>query len=119
MWTFSVIALASFAVAFGRKMQAPSSGWPGHRAYILTQLKEHGGHHLVIVRYGPSHTPHYEWVYNRADINDAKVVWAREMDVAQNRQLFEYFKDRHVWRIEVEGNRFPTQLSPYPVKSRP
>jgi hypothetical protein len=27
---------------------------------------------------------------------DAKVVWAWDMDVAHNRQLFEYFKDRHV-----------------------
>jgi hypothetical protein len=119
MWTFSVVALASFAVAFGWKMQVPSSGWPVHRAHILTQLKEHEGHHLVIVRYGPSQTPHYEWVYNGADIDDAKVVWARDMDMAQNRQLFEYFKDRHVWLMEVEGNHFPTQLSPYPVKSRP
>jgi hypothetical protein len=55
----------------------------------------------VIVRYGPAHSFEKEWVCNEADIDSAKVVWAREMDSAQNRKLLEYFKDRHVWLVEV------------------
>ena len=56
-----------------------------------------------------------EWVYNEADIDGAKVVWAREIDSAQNRKLFDYFKDRHVWLVEVGEGRSSPELSPYPV----
>lgn len=87
------------------------------RANILTQLRADGRRHLIIVRYGPQHTPHREWVYNEADIDGAKVVWAREMDTAQNHKLLAYFADRRVWLLEpdVEG----AHLVPYPLESDP
>jgi hypothetical protein len=103
-------------------MQKKSSGWGSERARILAQLKEDGRRHLVIVRYGPLNVPYdrgyREWVYNEADINGAKVVWAREMEMAQNRQLLEYFKDRDVWLVEVDQYDSPPKLLPYPVESR-
>ena len=55
-----------------------------------------------------------EWVYNEADIDRAKVVWAREMDIAQNRKLLEYFNDRSVWLVEVDQYDSPPKLLPYP-----
>jgi hypothetical protein len=52
-----------------------------------------GERHLVIVRYPPKYSwTTGEWVYNEADIDDAKVVWTREMDAEQNRKLLEYFQ---------------------------
>ena len=72
-----------------------------HRARMLERLTRSEGRHLVIVRYGPGHNPHLEWVYNEADIDQAKVVWAREMDPASNEALIRYFKDRRVWLLEV------------------
>jgi hypothetical protein len=71
-----------------------------------------GGRHLVIVRYTDQHNPHQEWVYNEADIDGARVVWAREMDRSRNRRLVEYFSGRMVWLLEPDG-RSPA-LSPYP-----
>jgi hypothetical protein len=58
-------------------------------------------------------------VYNEADIDGAKVVWAREMDADQNLRLLEYFNDRQVWLLEVGQNRPPFKLVPYPGRLNP
>jgi hypothetical protein len=84
------------------------------QARIHDQLKEAGGYHLVIVRYAPQYMPAYDWVHNEADIDGAKVVWAREMDMTQNRTLLEYFKDRHIWLVKVGWKDSPPELMPYP-----
>jgi len=116
VWTILMSCVALFAAAFVQKMQITRSAETGPRPRILAQLKETSGRHLIIVRYGPLHSA-YEWVYNEADIDGAKVVWAREMDSAQNRKLLEYFKDRHVWLVEVGQDHSSLELKPYPVNS--
>jgi len=72
------------------------------RARILGELRASSGRHLVLVSYGKNHRNHEEWVYNRAGIDDAPVVWAHEMSPAQNRKLIRYFRNRKVWRIEPD-----------------
>jgi hypothetical protein len=72
------------------------------RDELITRLKKTGGRHLVIVRYTPDHIAHWEWVYNDADIDNAPVVWAREMDAGHNAELIRYFHDRHVWLMEPD-----------------
>jgi hypothetical protein len=91
--------------------------WSQNRARMLSQLEEGGSHHLVLVRYSPRHDPSDEWVYNGADIDAAKVVWAREMDAEQNRTLLAYFKDRRAWLVEADAER--RTLTPYPVGTAP
>ena len=70
------VAVVSFVVAFGQQMQMKFPAWQFERARIVSELKADGRRHLVIVRYGPKHQPNHEWVYNEADIDGAKVVWA-------------------------------------------
>jgi hypothetical protein len=81
------------------------------RAAIQNRLSLEPGKHLVIVRYEPDHNIHDEWVYNGADIDTAKVLWARELDEAQNAKLLTYFKDRTVWLVEPDNDN--TELVPY------
>lgn len=86
----------------------PQAGWrwprPGGvvRARILRQLESSGEKHLVLVRYGVWHDPGDEWVYNGADIDGAKVVWARELDPGSNARLISYFRDRRAWLVEPD-----------------
>jgi hypothetical protein len=79
-------------------------------------LEHTPGKHLVMVRYEDEHNIHDEWVFNGAEIDGAKVVWARELDAAQNEKLFRYFKDRQVWLAEPDEDA--TELVPYEAPER-
>ena len=67
----------------------------------------------MLVRYGEHHNPMAGWVYNRADIDAAKVVWANEMSPAENQELLQYYHDRRVWLAKPDD--FQEQLVPYPM----
>jgi len=77
------------------------SQWAGRRADLEHRLRSAGGKDLVIVRYGPQHNVHHEWVRNAADIDRSPVVWAHDLGVAKNTRLLEYFRDRKAWLLEV------------------
>jgi len=81
------------------------------RAAIGKKLSNTPGKHLIMVRYEEDHNLHDEWVYNGAEIDTAKVLWARELDPAQNAKLFAYFKDRQIWLVEPDTDN--TELLPY------
>jgi hypothetical protein len=68
---------------------------------------------LAIVRYGPGHNPGNEWVYNAADIDGSKVVWARDAGADDNLELIRYYQNRKVWLIEPDV--IPARISPYPM----
>lgn len=68
----------------GRIKQRHPSAWNIQRAHLLKQMTEVGAKHFMIVAYSPHHSLHHEWVYNEADIDNTKVVWARSMDTRQN-----------------------------------
>lgn len=86
------------------------------RARVAAELEGHPGPQLAIVRYVPDHL-YPEWVYNGADIDHSKLVWAREMDPAGNRELMRYFKDRTAWLVEPD--RDPPRVTPYPSPDVP
>jgi hypothetical protein len=83
------------------------------RAEIAARLDRLPGGQLVIVRYSAKHYPLDEWVYNCADIDDSKIVWARDMDSADNLKLIEYYRDRKVWLAEPDA--IPARIVPYPM----
>jgi len=85
--------------------------WAVDREYLLNHLEHRDGRHLVIVRYAHGHPPYMEWVYNKADIDSAKVVWARDMGSERNRELFSYFHKRQIWLLEADATSL--RLVPY------
>lgn len=101
----------------------PSGSWastwsgPGRlgveRKQIEDKLSRLPGKHLIIVHYSPEHSSLDEWVYNAPDIDNSRIIWAREMDTAHNLELTRYYRDRTVWVVQPDIN--PVTLAPYPA----
>jgi hypothetical protein len=81
------------------------------RQEIAERLRGDSKRHLVVVRYAPDHSIYHEWVYNRADIDAATIVWARELDPESNANLLKYYADREVWLLEADAQ--PPRLIPH------
>ena len=87
------------------------------RAAIEERLSRAPGKHLILVRYGDDHNIHDDWVFNGADIDGAKVLWARETNAQQDAKLLAYFRDRQIWLVQPDEDN--TELLPYPLASAP
>ncbi len=81
------------------------------RARVVDELDRYSGKQLAIVRYSAGHSVFDDWVYNAADVDGARVVWAREMEGGANRELVGYFSDRRAWLVEPDS--VPPRISPY------
>jgi hypothetical protein len=86
-------------------------GNPERRIFVSQQLDRVPGRVLVFVRYSPRHIFQDEWVYNRAAIDEARIVWARDLGDAENRQLLRYYSDRTALVLEPDAQ--PPNLAVY------
>jgi len=118
----AAVVLLAAAAAFGVAHRAcdplvwACTGDPS-RAAVAEKLSRTPGKHLVVVRYRTGYNVHDDWVFNGAEIDGAKLLWARETNPQQDRKLFDYFKDRQIWLIEPEVDN--TELIPYPFSAPP
>jgi hypothetical protein len=76
---------------------------PERRIAVKKQLDAIPGKLLVFVRYSPGHIFQDEWVYNEADIDAARVVWARDLGPASDEILKLYYPDRKVLILEPDA----------------
>jgi hypothetical protein len=91
---------------------AINHGNPERRIYVIRQLAAIPGKLLVFVRYYPQHIFQDEWVYNAANIDAARVVWARDLGEAEDEKLRGYYPDRAVWLLEPDFR--PPKLTALP-----
>jgi hypothetical protein len=111
---FGPVLLSLFVlVVFGQGLMSywGSGHGPNPRTLLTRELLKTGGRHLVLVRYDITQPLQFEYVYNGANIDAAPVVWARDMGVAKNEELVNYYRDRKVWLLEPD--RKPAVLTPY------
>jgi hypothetical protein len=112
-----IVVICILMIPFEARVMAakPKPGtWPAmgpERAAIVAQLNSLPGPQLVLVRYKPGHDTLIEWVYNDADIDSSKVIWARDMGEPQNDELLRYYPDRRVWLLEADA--MTPKLTPY------
>ncbi len=69
------------------------------QASAQQRLEQVSGDHLVLVRYGPHHEPYEEFVYNRADIDGSRVIWARSLSPEQDATIIRHYSSRQVWLL--------------------
>lgn len=78
---------------------------------VASALIRQPGMQLVFVRSGMLHTPE-EWIHNRADIDRAQIVWARDLGEARDRKLIDYYGGRRqLWLLEPDA--IPPRLRLY------
>jgi hypothetical protein len=112
MLCLAIVMLRISALAAHVSIEPP---WPRgnlQRASILQKLEALRVPELVIVHYAPDHDPNAEWVYNAADIDHSKVVWARDMGKCKNQELLQYFKNRRAWMLYPDQS--PPRIEPLP-----
>ncbi|HZL57452.1 MAG TPA: hypothetical protein VFC21_10240, partial [Bryobacteraceae bacterium] len=90
---------------------------PERRIAIDAQLARIPGKLLVFVRYWPQHIFQDEWVYNGADIDGQRVVWARDLGDEEDRTLAAYYGDRKLLLLEPDAR--PPQLAPWAATPPP
>jgi hypothetical protein len=97
----------------------PTSAWYGSddlgapRARVQKELEQLPEKQLAIVRYSPEHDSRREWVYNSADIDGSKIIWARDMGDADNRELRSHYANRKIWLVQPD--KTPVLVTPYTV----
>lgn len=75
--------------------------------YLATQP----GLQLAFVRAKTDEANLLQWIYNAADIDNARIVWARDLGPQANRKLSNYFHARRVWM--VNPNTHPAEIGSY------
>ena len=92
------------------------------RVKVNRALQETPGQLLVFVRYSPQHVFQDEWVYNEADIDASRIVWARDRGHADNEELRRYYPKRAAWLLDPDvqpPKLIPYQPEPVPVPTLP
>jgi hypothetical protein len=90
---------------------------PSMRIVVARQIEAIPGKLLVFVRYYPQHQFQQEWVYNRADVDGSRVVWARDLGAAEDEKLRAYYPNRSVWLLEPDIG--PPRLTAYAAEAAP
>lgn len=83
----------------------PLERWAQRRAELQQRLESLPGRQMVLVHYAPGHDFYEEWVKNRADLQQAKVVWAREHSPEEDCALIASYPARTVWLLDADRDQ--------------
>ncbi len=101
-----IILIGASSAIKGRN--ADDTGRP--RAEIEAALESSGGKHLIFVDPNSPDKKIYDmgnasmFVYNEADIDNAKIVWAHRLNPEDNAKLIKYFSERKTWLLKPDND---------------
>ena len=72
----------------------------GNKSRIAAMLSRIPGNHLVFVRAKTDEYNLLQWIYNDADIDQSRIVWARDLGPAKNEELKRYYASRDAWMVD-------------------
>jgi hypothetical protein len=84
---------------------------PQRRIQVARELATIPGRLVVFVRYSAHHVYQSEWVWNEADIDASRIVYARDLGAAEDEKLIHYYPNRRVLLLEPDS--YVPQLSAY------
>ncbi len=97
------IEIASLSVGSYQVARSTDSEWARQRQRIVQRLTDEEGKHLVLVRYSPEHNVHHEWVYNGANPQSSKIIWARDEREDWTQTMLEHYgRDRNIWLLDAD-----------------
>ena len=83
-----------------------------NKSRISRELEQIPGNHLVFVKAKTAEKNLFQWIYNDADIDSSRIVWARDLGEARNAQLAEFYHgSRTVWL--ADPNTDPAKIIRY------
>lgn len=86
-----------------RALEAPEYHMNAKHARVEETLENQPGRQLVLVRYGPRHQIYEELVYNGADIEGSKIIWARSLGPEKDAELIQHYPHREVWMVTEDA----------------
>jgi hypothetical protein len=89
------------------------------RETLQSRLNQLPGQHLVLVHYHSHDIPSQDWIYNSANIDTSKIVWARDMGRERNQELLRYYPTRQVWYADRSSGGVPTPYATYLALTHP
>ena len=107
----AILFALSFVQLAEKMTTADKARWFYQREAILEKLRGEPWNSVVFVKYDPDHNPHREWIYNEADLPDAKVIIAQDMG-PKNQELLDYYRGRKAWVVHADAAK--PELEPYP-----
>src|SRR5271165_5014126 len=110
MVVFVAVCIGNYLTPRNRFLYDDKAIFIARRDAVLNRLSHEPGKLLVLVDYGPRHDVNQEWVYNGADIDRSRIVWARGMG-PRDQELIDYYPDRQVWKFLDNGEE-GMELSP-------
>jgi hypothetical protein len=93
----------------------PANDWPSRDKALIARLSRLDRPQLVIVRYPwLSWRVEEEWVYNGADIDHQRVIFAHDLGTEENRALLNYYPGRSVLLLTFDPVSGEEKIEPYP-----
>jgi hypothetical protein len=106
-----VLCIAEFVALHFDIWNPMQYGSQQRRIQVNRNLEAMKGQLLIFVRYSSRHSSQNEWVWNKADIDSARVIYAHDLGPEKNARLIRYYANRKV--LLLEPDEFVPRLAAY------